>query len=83
MTASFSFVPRTLTLRDVPEPVVRALRERARRSRRSMQKEILSILQGAVVDRAALEERLASLRSRAGTRMTPEEIRTAIDGGRP
>ena len=45
---------RTLTLRDVPEPVVRGLRERARRNRRSMQKEVLSILQGAVLDRASL-----------------------------
>ncbi len=74
---------RTLTLRDVPNPVVQALRDRARRNHRSMQKEILSILQSAVVDRAALAERLAALRSRAGAGMTLAEIEASIDEGRP
>lgn len=74
---------RTLTLRDVPEPVVRALRERARLHRRSMQKEILSILQGVVLDRASLAEQLSSLRSRLDARMTLEEIQGAIEEGRP
>jgi len=74
---------RTLTLREVPEPIVRALRDRARRNRRSMQKEILSILQGAVIDRGALAEQLAALRSRVGARMTLDEMHSAIDEGRP
>jgi plasmid stability protein len=74
---------RTLTLRDVPNPVVQALRDRARRNHRSMQKEVLSILQSAVVDRAALAERLAALRSHLGARMTLDEIHASIDEGRP
>ncbi|HVE87217.1 MAG TPA: Arc family DNA-binding protein [Myxococcales bacterium] len=74
---------RTLTLRDVPEPVVRGLRERARRNRRSMQKEVLSILQGAVLDRASLADQLAQVRSRLNARMTLDEIHSSIDEGRP
>lgn len=74
---------RTLTLRDVPEPVVRALHERARRNRRSMQKEILSILQTAAFDRTSLAEQLAKLRSRLGPGMTLDEIHDAIEEGRP
>jgi hypothetical protein len=75
---------RTLTLRAVPERVVRGLRERARRNHRSVQKEILSILEGAVVDRAALADRLAELRGRArGGGLSVQEIRDAIAEGRP
>ncbi len=73
---------RTLTLRDVPEGVVRALRERARRHRRSMQKEVLSVLQGAVLDRASLAEQLAAFRSSGGARLTLDEIHEAMDEGR-
>jgi plasmid stability protein len=73
----------TLTLRNVPEPVLRALRGRARRNRRSMQKEILSILEEAVVDRGSLEEQLRSLRLALGANMTLEEIHKAIEEGRP
>jgi plasmid stability protein len=74
---------RTVTLRNVPDPVLRALRGRARRNRRSMQKEILSILEEAVVDRGSFEEQLRSLRLRLGANMTLEEIHKAIEEGRP
>lgn len=74
---------KTLTLRDVPDPVVRGLRERARRNHRSMQKEVLSILQGAVLDRASLADQLARMRARLDARMTLDEIRAGIDEGRP
>jgi plasmid stability protein len=73
---------RTLTLRNVPEPVLRALRGRARRNRRSMQKEILSILEEAAVDRASLAEQLTALRVRLGAAMTLDEIHGAIEEGR-
>jgi plasmid stability protein len=72
----------TLTLRNVPDPVLRALRSRARRNRRSMQKEIMSILEEAVVDRGSLEEQLTSLRVRLGAAMTLDEIHRAIEEGR-
>jgi plasmid stability protein len=73
---------RTITLRNVPEPVLRALRGRARRNRRSMQKEIMSILEEAAVDRASLVEQLARLRGHLRAGMTLDEIHTAIEEGR-
>jgi len=75
-------MPKTLTLRDVPDPVVRAIREQAKRNRRSMQKEVLSILQGSVLDRRSMAEQLAELRARTKS-MTLEEIDGAIREGRP
>lgn len=74
---------RTLTLRDVPEPVLRLLRERAHRNRTSMQKEILGILRCAVIDRASLIEQLSAFRAGHGARLTLDEIHDAIDEGRP
>lgn len=72
----------TLTLRDVPDPVLRALRGRARRNRRSMQKEIMSILTEAVVDRASLVNQLTTLRHRLSADMSLDEIHRAIEEGR-
>jgi plasmid stability protein len=72
----------TLTLRNVPDPVLRALRGRARRNRRSMQKEIISILEQAAVDRASMVEQLATLRRRLRADMTLDEIHRAIEEGR-
>jgi hypothetical protein len=46
-----------------------------------MQKEIISILEEAVVDRAALLEQLATLCARLGAEMTLEEIHEAIERG--
>lgn len=74
---------RTLTIRDVPETIVRALRSRAHRNRRSMQKEIISILEGAAIDRASSVDQLDALRVRLGANMTPDEIHEAIEEGRP
>ena len=74
---------RTLTLRGVPDSVLAALRERARRNHRSMQRELLSVLQGAVVDRASLAEQLRSLRRRVKRPMRLDEIHAGIEEGRP
>jgi plasmid stability protein len=73
----------TLTLRNVPDSVLRALRGRARRNRRSMQKEIMSILEEAAIDRASAVEQLAALRVRLAANMTLDEIHGAIEEGRP
>jgi plasmid stability protein len=72
----------TLTLRNVPDPVLRALRRRARRNGRSMQKEIISMLEEAVVDRVSLVEQLTALRDRLKAEMTLDEISEAIAEGR-
>ena len=76
-------MPHTLTLRNVPDSVLRALRGRARRNRRSMQKEIMSILEEAAIDRASAVEQLAALRVRLAANMTLDEIHAAIEEGRP
>ena len=67
----------------VPDAVLLALRNRARRNQRSMQKEILSILEEVAVDRASAVEQLAALRNQLDANMTLEEIEAAIDEGRP
>ena len=74
---------KTLTLRNVPDPVVRELRSRARRSGRSMQAELLSIVKQATLDQKALVEELARIRGLASRRMVLDEIHAAIDEGRP
>ena len=48
-----------------------------------MQKEIMSILVEAAADHASLVEQLAALRVRLGAEMTLDEIRGAIEEGRP
>lgn len=72
----------TLTLRNVPDPILRALRGRARKNRRSMQKEIMSILTEAAVDRVSLLQQLTALRNRLGAKMSLDEIHRAIEEGR-
>jgi plasmid stability protein len=76
-------MPRTLTVRDVPDTVVKALRERARRNKRSMQKEILFILESCALDRSALARHLSELRTRLDAKMSLREIHDAIEEGLP
>ncbi len=73
---------KTLTLRNVPDPVVKALRERSRRNGRSMQAELLAIVGAAVVDRASLVEQLRACRSSMTGPMTIDEIEESIAEGR-
>ena len=47
-----------------------------------MQKEIMSILEEAVVDRRSMKEQLRRLRVRLGAEMTLDEIHRAIEEGR-
>jgi plasmid stability protein len=77
-------MPRTLTLRNVPDGVVFALRERARRNKRSVQRELLSIVTQSVVDRESALAQIAQLRRRHLEKgMTLREIHRAIEEGRP
>lgn len=76
-------VTRTLTLREVPEPVVRELRNRARRNGRSMQSELLSIVRQATLDRRSFADQLANVRRALRRPLTLDEIHAAIDEGRP
>lgn len=74
---------KTLTLRNVPDPVVSELRGRARRNGTSMQKELLSVVTQATIDRRSLEDQLAALRSVLKKRVPLKKIHAAIDEGRP
>jgi len=48
-----------------------------------MQKEIMSILEEAAIDRASSIDQLEALRVRLGANMTLDEIHRAIEEGRP
>ncbi len=74
---------KTLTVRNVPGRVVEALKKRARRNHRSMQSEVLAILDATVSDTEALSSRLAEHRLALTRPMTMDEIRAAMDRGRP
>ncbi|MDI7267275.1 MAG: Arc family DNA-binding protein [Myxococcota bacterium] len=74
---------RTLTLREVPDNLVRALRARARRNRRSMQAELLSIVASSVVDKGALARQMRACRAGMKSPMSMDEIHGAIEEGRP
>ena len=74
---------KTLTLRNVPDPVVRELRGRARRTGTSMQKELMSVVTQATVDRRSLEDQFAALRSSLRKRVSMKQIHAAINEGRP
>jgi plasmid stability protein len=74
---------RTLTLRNVPDEVVRELRRRAKRSGRSMQRELLTVVQQATVDTRSLENSLAAIRRDHGRRLRLSAIHAAIREGRP
>lgn len=85
----------TLTIRNVPDELYAALKERARRNRRSLNQEVLALLEGECGEpgerRPTREELLAevdALRARwaakraAGPLPTEEEIREWIRAGR-
>jgi hypothetical protein len=47
-----------------------------------MQKEIMSILEEAALDRASLAQQLRTIRTRLDAKMTLDEIHKAIEEGR-
>ncbi len=65
----------TLTIRNVPPKVVKSLKALARRSRRSMEQEVRTVLEEHVGGRAALLEQI----ERAWTRQTRRPKATEID----
>ncbi|MGB0743943.1 MAG: FitA-like ribbon-helix-helix domain-containing protein [Opitutales bacterium] len=82
---------KTMTIRDVPEEVHAALRERAKRNRRSMNQQVIAELSrldvGQTEDesRARVEMEIKSinqLRGRMKRFMAAEEIDAAIEEGR-
>ena len=77
---------RTLTLRGIPEPVLKALRAAAIRNRRSLNAEVLVRLEAGVGHEAATEGGLRSMRRGAGgpaavrePQAQPYEVRQAYE----
>jgi plasmid stability protein len=75
-----------LNIKDVPEKLHRRLKARARRNRRSLNREVIALLEEATgpqrVDDAEWLERARDLRRRINLHLTDEEIERAIESGR-
>jgi plasmid stability protein len=78
----------TLTVKNIPEPVVERLKHQARLHRRSLNLEVIACLEAAVesspVDPEALLARIRSLRVRPkGARLTDSVLTQLKASGRP
>lgn len=76
----------TVTVKDLPEKLHRQLKGRALRHRRSLNSEIIAVLEAATasrkVDPDSLLARAAALRSRVGGRLTDSELAALRQAGR-
>lgn len=76
----------TVTVKDLPEKLHRQLKARALRHRRSLNSEIISVLEAATtsqkIDCDGLLARAAALRSRVGGRLTDSDLATLRQAGR-
>lgn len=72
----------TLTIRNVPAPVVRSLKALARRRRRSMEQEIRELLEIYVSERRSVLDQIEAAWSRQTRRPTAREVDTWIAAGR-
>jgi antitoxin FitA len=75
-------MPVTLSIKNAPDEIVRRLRERARRNHRSLQGELMSILESAVAPKALMSpaDVLAEVRRRGI--QTPSEAAELIRADR-
>ncbi len=76
-------MPKTLTVRNVPDAVLGELRRRAQRNGRSMQGELLSLVRQATLDERSFVDQLGEMRRRLPHRMRLGRIQRAIREGRP
>ena len=65
---------KTLTLRNVPDQVVRELRLRAQRNGRSMQSELLTIVKQATIDQRSFTEQLDTFRRATARPLSLDDI---------
>ena len=72
----------TLTIRNVRPSVVRSLKSRAKRNRRSMEQEVREILEQNFADRESVLRQIEECWSRQTRRPTAEEIDAWIEVGR-
>jgi plasmid stability protein len=77
----------TVTVKDLPEKLHRQLKARALRNRRSLNSEIIAVLEAAAspqkVDPDALLSRAASLRRQVAGRLTDSDLADLRKAGRP
>ena len=76
----------TVTVKDLPEKLHRQLKARALRHRRSLNSEIISVLEAATASRKVDPDdflaRAAALRSRVGGRLTDRDLAALRQAGR-
>jgi plasmid stability protein len=76
----------TVTIKDLPEKLHRQLKVRALRYHRSLNSEVIALLEAATapqkVDPDALLARAAKLRSRVGGRLTDSDLAALRNAGR-
>jgi len=72
----------TLTIRNVPAPVVRSLKALARRRRRSMEHEVRELLEAYVSERTSVLSQIELAWSRQTRRPTASEVDKWIAAGR-
>jgi plasmid stability protein len=72
----------TLTIRNVPAKVVKALKTLARRNRRSMEQEVRALVAQHVGDREALLDEIEQAWTRQVRRPRPRDVNRWIETGR-
>jgi len=76
----------TLTLKNVPAPLHRALKSRAKAHGRSLNREIIAILEatlhGTPIDAAAIGEHARAVRESMGIYLTQEDLAALKEAGR-
>jgi plasmid stability protein len=72
----------TLTIRNVPPAVVKALKSMARKNRRSMEQEVRELLEEHVADRSSVLDRIEASWATLTRRPTAEEVDRWIESGR-
>ena len=77
----------SITLKSIPVSIHRALKSRAKRHKRSLNQEVLALLEQGVaqrpkIDIEAILEREKHFSESLGFTTTPEEIESAIQEGR-
>lgn len=75
-------MPVSLSIKNVPDPIARLLRQRAERHRRSLQGELLAILEESVSGAQSLSPRQLAARVRALGLETPDESASFIRADR-
>jgi plasmid stability protein len=72
-------MPVTLSIKNAPDDVVEALRQRARANHRSLQGELLAIIEEATRRPVAAPDRVAEVLARAKARNLPQDGESSTD----